>query len=71
MALILNKDKHRLDYSPEYIHQITGLCRATAKKALVELEEKKYMIKIDDKHFNFYDYPRKDSIETNINIHYL
>ena len=48
-----------MDYSPEYLRQITGLCRATAKKALIELEEKNYLIQTDDKHFDFYDYPRR------------
>lgn len=57
IALILNKNLHRIDYSPEYIHQLTGLCRATAKKALVELEEKNYLIQKDAKHYDFFDYP--------------
>lgn len=59
VVLILNKNGYRIDYSPEYLHQVTGLCRATAKKALIELEEKNYLIKTDDKHFDFYDYPRR------------
>lgn len=59
IALILNKNGHRMDYSPECLHQITGLCRATAKKALIELEEKNYLIQTDDKHYDFYDYPHR------------
>ena len=59
IALILNKNGHRMDYSPECLHQITGLCRATAKKALIELEEKNYLIQTDEKHYDFYDYPRR------------
>ena len=48
-----------MDYSPEYLRQVTGLCRATAKKALIELEEKNYLIQTDEKHYDFYDYPRR------------
>ena len=48
-----------MDYSPECLHQITGLCRATAKKALIELEEKNYLIQTDEKHYDFYDYPHR------------
>ena len=44
-----------MDYSPEWFRITTGLCRATAKKALVELEEKNYLVKKDDKHFDFFD----------------
>lgn len=57
MALMLNKDGYVFDYSPECLRQMTNLCRATAKKALLELEEKHYLIKEDDKQFNFYEFP--------------
>ena len=59
IAIILNKSGYTIDYSPEYLRTITGLCRATAKKALVELEEKNFLVKRDDKHFDFFDYPHK------------
>ena len=59
IALILNKNGYKMDYSPECLHLLTGLCRATAKKALVELQVKNYIIQRDETHFDFYDYPRR------------
>lgn len=61
MALILNKNNYIMDYSPEGLHLLTGLCRATAKKALVELQVKYYIIQRDETHFDFYDYPKRPS----------
>ena len=31
----------------------------TARKAFKELEENNYLIRVDDKHFLFYEYPKK------------
>ena len=66
IALILNKNGHRMDYSPECLHQITGLCRATASKSLKELQEKGYLILANnsEKLFYFYDIPEGESTPT-------
>ena len=66
MVLVLNKNGHELDYSPEYIRCITGLCRATASKSLKELQEKGYLILANnsEKLFYFYDTPEGESTPT-------
>ena len=53
----MSKDKFQLDYSPEYFSSIANICKDTARKSLKELNEKGYLIYVDDKNFNFYEFP--------------
>ena len=58
LTLVMNKDNFELDYSPEYISSVASICKDTARKSMKELCEKGYLIQVDNKNFNFYEYPR-------------
>ena len=57
--LVINKNGYELDYSPAYIEKYAHICKDTARKALKELIEKKYLIPANEFQtiFYFYDYP--------------
>ena len=60
--LLFNTDGFNLVFSPEHIHQITGLCKDTIRKSLNLLEQRGY-IECEDFHkYHFYEsysVPRK------------
>ena len=56
LVFLMQKDKFVMDYSPEYIASIAKVCRDTARKAMRELQEKGYLIQIDEKHYDFYEW---------------
>lgn len=58
ICLLFNKDKYSLDFSPQHIAKISGIHRDTARNAFQELEEKGYLVKLDEKHFIFYEVPK-------------
>lgn len=57
LTLMMNKDKFIIDYSPQYISTVSNLSKQTVRKALKELAEKGYLIQVDQKNYNFYEYP--------------
>lgn len=59
LCLLFNKDQYSVEYSPEHISHIAGMTATTARKAFKELEENNFLIRVDDKHFLFYEYPKK------------
>ena len=59
--LLFNKDQFKIAYSPEYIHQISGICNESARRAFKELTAKGY-IEETGKSFSFYEYPRRNPV---------
>ena len=59
LCLLFNKDQYSVEYSPEHISRIAGMTATTARKAFKELEENYFLVRVDDKHFLFYEYPKK------------
>ena len=59
--LLFSKDQFKIAFSPEHIHQITGICNESARRAFRELLEKGY-IEQNEKSFDFYEYPRRKPI---------
>lgn len=57
LVLMMNKDQYQIDYSPQYFSSVASICRDTARKALKQLCQKNYLVKLDDKNYDFYEYP--------------
>lgn len=57
LTLAMQKDRFIMDYSPEYISSVASIHPNTCRKAMKELQEKGYLIQIDEKNYNFYEYP--------------
>ena len=61
VCLLFNKDGYTIDFSPAYIHELSGLNQDTIRKAFNALIDKGFLIKANDKEtlFNFYETPQK------------
>ena len=59
LCLLLNRDKYTLDFSPEYISKTASVHPETVRRAFRELIEKGFIIQLDDKHYLFYEIPKK------------
>lgn len=57
LTLAMQKDRFIMDYSPEQISSVAAIHPNTCRKAMKELQEKGYLIQIDEKNYNFYEYP--------------
>lgn len=53
VCLLCNRNNYTIEYSPEHISRITGICKDSARKALYQLEQKGYLKQIDDHHYVF------------------
>ena len=53
ICLLCNKNNYTIEYSPEHISKTAGICKDSARKALVLLEQKGYLKQIDDHHYVF------------------
>ena len=58
LCLLFNKDKYSLEYSPEHISKIAGMCLPSARKAFKELQECGYIEELDKRHYVFYEVPK-------------
>ena len=47
IALLFNADGYRLDFSPEHIKELTGLCKDTIRKAMTLLELRGYIKEVE------------------------
>ncbi len=48
ICLLCNKNNYTIEYSPEHISRIAGICKDSARKALTQLEQKGYLKQIND-----------------------
>ena len=62
IALLFNADGYNLDFSPEHIKNITGLCKDTIRKAMTLLEIRGYIKTVEFNNYIFSETP-------NIKIH--
>lgn len=53
ICLLCNKNNYTIEYSPEHISRVTGICKDSARKALVQLEQKGYLKQINDHRYIF------------------
>lgn len=65
VCLLFNADGFKLDFSPEHIKDMTGLCKDTIRKSMTLLELRGYIKTID---FNKYVFSEKSNSKTNISI---
>lgn len=54
---LANKDKYQMGISPADIKNKTGVCIETARKAIKELELRKYIFLEEDFRYHFYERP--------------
>ena len=47
MCLLFNADGFKVRFSPENIHNMTGLCKDTIRKAMTQLEQKGFIKSVD------------------------
>ena len=55
LCLLFNKEGYSLDFSPEHIHEITGVCKDTIRKALNRLEELGFLEYDGNSKYEFYE----------------
>ena len=65
IALLFNADGYRLDFSPEHIKDLTGLCKDTIRKAMTLLELRGYIKEIDFFKYIFSEKPNNQTHITN------
>ena len=65
VALLFNADGYRLDFSPEHIKDLTGLCKDTIRKAMTLLELRGYIKEIDFFKYIFSEKPNNQIHITN------
>ena len=53
ICLLCNKNNYTIEYSPEHISKTAGICKDSARKALILLEQKGYLKQIDDHSYIF------------------
>ena len=53
ICLLCNKNNYTIEYSPEHISRVAGICKDSARKALIQLEQKGYLKQIDDHRYIF------------------
>lgn len=58
MMLVFNTDNYRISFSPKFVSLETGISLDSARKALKELEEKKFIIAGEHLHYDFYEEPQ-------------
>ena len=65
--LLGNKNGYVLNYSPQHISEVTGMCLETARKAFKELEETEYLIPTAGRKsfYDFYGTPKNAPITEN------
>ena len=51
--LLCNRHNYAIEFSPEHISNVAGICKDTARRALTQLEECGYVKKIDDHKYIF------------------
>lgn len=51
--LLCNKHNYSIEFSPEHISNVAGMCKDTARRALTQLEECEYIKKIDEHKYIF------------------
>lgn len=51
--LLFNKDNYTIEYSPEHISKTTGICKDSARKAFVQLEQLGYLKQIEEHRYIF------------------
>jgi len=68
LALLFNKNYYKIDYSPQYISNITGMCLDTARKGLKELILKRYLVAKNEKEtiFSFYENKKLSNLDNQI-----
>ena len=68
LALMFNRDKYAIEFSPKYVSQITGMCLDTARKGLKELESKFYLLPSNETKtmYQFYETPHEEGITKRI-----
>jgi len=55
LCLLFNKDGYPLDFSPEHIHNLTGVCKDTIRKALNRLEQLGFLEYDGNSKYDFYE----------------
>ena len=53
ICLLCNKDYHTLEYSPEHISKVAGICKDSARKALKQLEQEGYLEQVKEHQYVF------------------
>ena len=53
ICLLCNKHNYTIEFSPEHISNVAGICKDSARRALLQLEECGYIKKIDDNKYIF------------------
>ena len=53
ICLLCNKNNYTIEYSPEHISRVAGICKDSARKALIQLEQKGYLKQINDHQYIF------------------
>ena len=65
ICLLFNADGYKLDFSPEHIKNITGLCKDTIRKAMTLLELRGYIKTVDYGKYIFSETPNGQTYTTN------
>ena len=65
IALLFNADGYRLDFSPEHIKDLTGLCKDTIRKAMTLLELRGYIKTLEFNKYIFSETPNNQMYITN------
>ena len=53
ICLLCNKHNYTIEFSPEHISNVAGICKDSARRALIQLEECGYVKKIDEHKYIF------------------
>ena len=53
ICLLCNRHNYSIEYSPEHISNVAGICKDSARRALTQLEECGYVKKIDEHKYIF------------------
>ena len=51
--LLCNRHNYSIEFSPEHISKVTGICKDSARRALIQLEESGYIKCIDGHKYIF------------------
>ena len=53
ICLLCNRPNYAIEFSPEHISNVAGICKESARRALAHLEECGYLKKIDEHKYIF------------------
>lgn len=53
ICLLCNKNNYPIEYSPEHISNVAGICKDSARRSLTQLEDCGYLKKIDEHKYIF------------------